>query len=379
MIMHTTDRHRAHASPNRLLLLLAAVLIASTAFATEPRLVPFQARLADAAGADLTGVYRVTFVIYDAATGGTALWSEVHPAVSVIAGRLNVLLGSLTSLDDYNGDGNTADAVRFGQPRFVGIKIGADNNQEMVPRHQLVPAFYAQGAKEAENSARLAGYDWSAILVGGSTNPEAGTIRGDKIQVQGITGAQIAPSAITADRIAPKTITSSQVADATIDATKLTPDLLLRVIPAGVILPYAGSTIPAGWLACDGGAYPRVTYAALFAVIGTTFGAGQDGISTFNVPDFRGRTAVGSGQGIGLSNRPIGQAVGEESHKLTLNEMPSHTHQLRTMMDSDGGGGYSGATWFSDPVYWRDTTAAGGDVPHNTMQPSLVVKFIIKY
>lgn len=70
-----------------------------------------------------------------------------------------------------------------------------------------------------------------------------------------------------------------------------------RYLPAGIgPLPYAGSTIPGGWLECDGSAVSRTTYAALFAAIGTTWGVG-DGSSTFNLPDLRGRTPIGAGTG----------------------------------------------------------------------------------
>ena len=67
-------------------------------------------------------------------------------------------------------------------------------------------------------------------------------------------------------------------------------------IPAGIIMPYAGSSAPTDWLLCDGTAVSRSTYATLFAVISTTYGTG-DGSTTFNVPDFRGRTAIGAGTG----------------------------------------------------------------------------------
>lgn len=152
MTANKASRHHRHAGPARLLLVFIAVLVASDVIAAAPRLVPFQARLTDGAGADLTDVYEATFAIYDEPTGGTALWSEFHPSVSVMGGRLNVLLGSRTSLDDPNDDGNAEDAVQFDQPRFVGIKIGVATNQEMVPRHQLVPAFHAR------NADKLGGY-----------------------------------------------------------------------------------------------------------------------------------------------------------------------------------------------------------------------------
>lgn len=60
------------------------------------------------------------------------------------------------------------------------------------------------------------------------------------------------------------------------------------LMPTGVVLPFAGSSAPSGWLACDGTAISRTTYATLFAAISTSYGVG-DGSTTFNLPDFRGR------------------------------------------------------------------------------------------
>ena len=63
-------------------------------------------------------------------------------------------------------------------------------------------------------------------------------------------------------------------------------------LPPGVIVPYAGSSVPDGWLLCNGQAVSRTTYAALFSVIGTQYGSG-DGLTTFNVPDLCGRVIAG--------------------------------------------------------------------------------------
>lgn len=68
------------------------------------------------------------------------------------------------------------------------------------------------------------------------------------------------------------------------------------ILPAGLMFPYAGSSIPTGWLDCDGSAISRTTYAALFAAISTAWGAG-DGSLTFNLPDCRGRAPIGAGTG----------------------------------------------------------------------------------
>ncbi|EHL69933.1 hypothetical protein HMPREF1032_02932, partial [Subdoligranulum sp. 4_3_54A2FAA] len=64
------------------------------------------------------------------------------------------------------------------------------------------------------------------------------------------------------------------------------------VMPVGCVIPFAGAAAPTGWLLCQGQAISRTTYAQLFSVIGTTYGSG-DGKTTFNLPDMRGRVAVG--------------------------------------------------------------------------------------
>lgn len=71
-------------------------------------------------------------------------------------------------------------------------------------------------------------------------------------------------------------------------AASQTSGVAAQLMPTGVILPFAGNTAPSGWLACDGSAVSRTTYASLFTTIGTTYGTG-DGSTTFNLPDFRGR------------------------------------------------------------------------------------------
>lgn len=95
--------------------------------------------------------------------------------------------------------------------------------------------------------------------------------------------------------------------------------------PIGSVVSYAGSAAPAGWLLCDGSEASRTVYAALFAVVGTTYGPGN-GSTTFNVPDLRGRSPMGAGTGTGLTARTLGAKLGEEGHVLTLAETPGHSH-----------------------------------------------------
>lgn len=111
-------------------------------------------------------------------------------------------------------------------------------------------------------------------------------------------------------------------------------------LAVGVILDYAGGAVPLGYLLCDGSAVSRTTYAALFALVGTTFGAGN-GTTTFNVPDLRGRQTFGVGSlgtnaqptvalaGTTATNAGTGDTVsGEMEHRNTSGEsgLPAHGH-----------------------------------------------------
>ena len=89
----------------------------------------------------------------------------------------------------------------------------------------------------------------------------------------------------------------------------------------------AVSNANAGWVICQSQAVSRTTYSVLFGVIGTTFGAG-DGSTTFNMPDASGRALVFAGQGTGLTNRDVGQLIGEESVTLTEAQLASHLHTI---------------------------------------------------
>lgn len=86
------------------------------------------------------------------------------------------------------------------------------------------------------------------------------------------------------------------------------------VVPTGSILPYGGSTAPTGWLLCSGGAVLRTTYADLFAVIGTAYGAG-DGSTTFNLPNYTNR--VPQGMGTGYVNAGLPNITGTVSTNAT--------------------------------------------------------------
>jgi microcystin-dependent protein len=83
---------------------------------------------------------------------------------------------------------------------------------------------------------------------------------------------------------------------------------------------------PRGWADCNGQLLSIAQNTALFSLLGTTFGG--DGRTTFALPDMRGRVSVHAGQGPGLSNRDLGEVGGEETHTLTVAEIPSHDHSI---------------------------------------------------
>jgi microcystin-dependent protein len=155
--------------------------------------------------------------------------------------------------------------------------------------------------------------------------------------------------------------------------------------PTGTIVAFAGTAAPTGWLLCDGSEVSRESYAELFTAIGSLYGDG-DGVNTFNLPDLRGRTPIGAGQGLGLSDREVAETVGAESHALSVSELPPHNH-TSTVFNPVGDlnqNGLSGLAVRGGPQVpsafgaSQPSDDTGGGEAHDIMQPSLAVTFLIK-
>jgi microcystin-dependent protein len=164
----------------------------------------------------------------------------------------------------------------------------------------------------------------------------------------------------------------------------------------GQITMFGGNFAPRSWALCDGQILEINQSQSLFAILGTTYGG--DGRTTFGLPDLRGRAPMHAGTGPGLSNRNIGTGGGTQSHTLTVNQMPSHTHApnaaaLNATANPANTSDPTGAALAIAPAY-NDSASpvtamragsvdhpapnnTGSNLSHNNMQPYKVVNFII--
>jgi len=158
-------------------------------------------------------------------------------------------------------------------------------------------------------------------------------------------------------------------------------------LPVGCIVPFTSDTLPENWLLCDGQAVSRTEYDLLFSIIGTTYGVG-DGSTTFNLPNLKGRVAVGK-DSTQTEFDTLGETGGEKTHTLTVDEMPSHEHNI---IDAGNGAvrplGYgesnqhTGIVRTDANINWNDhvfrASSTGGGQAHNILQPYQVTNYIIK-
>ena len=157
----------------------------------------------------------------------------------------------------------------------------------------------------------------------------------------------------------------------------------------GQIIGVGFNYAPQGWAFCDGSSLPISEYETLFNLIGTQFGG--NGVSTFNLPDLRGRAALGEGQGSGLQNYVIAQPGGVESVTLTAAQVGGHTHALSAASgattQTPGPSVVLGTPAAAQPIYATAGAAASlssgavsasqGGAPHENRQPSLTINYII--
>jgi microcystin-dependent protein len=152
------------------------------------------------------------------------------------------------------------------------------------------------------------------------------------------------------------------------------------------LVPY--NFAPFGTAFCNGQILSIAENTALFSLLGTFYGG--DGVSTFALPDLRGRVAIGMGQGPGLQPYTIGQTGGEETVTLTVNQIPAHTPTAYAAASSANSANPGGAYWaprprtllFSAasnlaPMSGAALGSAGDNQPHDNLKPYLTLNYVI--
>jgi microcystin-dependent protein len=147
---------------------------------------------------------------------------------------------------------------------------------------------------------------------------------------------------------------------------------------------------PKGWAWCDGQLMPLSQNTALFSLLGTTYGG--NGKSNFGLPDLQGSAPMHPGQGPGLSLHDLGEKAGSETVTLLESEIPSHPHAMqanafpanlqapsdvRALAQSAGGVAYKAPPATMTTMNPVELGPAGGDQPHNNMQPYLTFYFCL--
>lgn len=154
--------------------------------------------------------------------------------------------------------------------------------------------------------------------------------------------------------------------------------LSLLGTPVGAVQHWAGTTasIPFGWLECKGQVVLRADYPELYAVIGDAYATGGEAGTEFRLPNANGRVLAGQ-DGSNSNFEARGKTGGAETHTLTEDEMPSHTHDFNVADDSDNAEA-SPQKGSAQNIIDGATAPTGGDQPHNNLQPYLTVHVLIK-
>ena len=210
-------------------------------------------------------------------------------------------------------------------------------------------------------------------------------------------GMTLRDDVVTTSSIADDAVVTASIADGAVTAAKLA---IGAAFVSGMVMPFAGSAAPSGWLLAFGQDVSRTTYAALFSAIGTTYGSG-DGSSTFTLPDLRGRVVAGqdnmggssidrlTNQTGGVDGDTLGATGGAETHTLLETQMPSHNHsgvvQQREDYNPTSGSTTQSPLGFGDTRGGSRASASpltinntGGGQAHNNVQPTIVLNYIIK-
>ena len=347
--------------------LLATTLLAADS--NPPEKMSYQGFLVDAVGIPLgstnTGPknYDVVFRIYSHETAASAsyrLWTEMQ-TVTVDKGMFSIVLGDggaygTEARPPLSTVFTNADASdRFIETMVRGIGPGGADST-VLPRLRLMAAPYAF---LAANATKLGGIDAASFVRKDQAATFNGGIQSPSIKIDATAGYAMSGSDpmlsfdtndslqySRANNQVKFVIGGSAVASVNASGTVTASGGFTGAgtVPVGTIVMWSGTSIPTGWAICDG---------------------------SQGTPDLRGRFVLASGTGSGLTARTLNQSGGEQSHTLSLAEMPSHSHSGSGGTSSDGGHshGYNSGHGSQAGIKsgdWNQGEIGYGDVPNTT-------------
>ena len=365
-----------------------------------------KAQFIDAAGIPLAGGFLYT---YEAGTttpqatytDSTAATANSNPIVLDSRGEANIWLSSANykfKLTDADGteiwtvDNIAAPSTALSPVFSSNVTISANTSGPalLVTQTGAGAAIRVQDSADPDSSPFVV--DTSGqVGVGTATPANAIDVAGGAIQISTSGGtARTVMSADSTDSIFAvsddrnftiKTNAATRLTINSTDATSTVPIVLPTAptttlqaatkgyvdqsSPAGMIAPFAGTSAPTGWLACEGQAVSQTTYAALYAAIGTTWDIGGEGAGNFRLPDLRGMFLRGAGtNATGSSSGAVGQAVSDYAADTYLNHShavtdPGHSHSYVTNGSTRNGDG-SGSTYMIIPTTTSTGTSTTG-------------------
>lgn len=345
-----------------------------------------------AQGLTLTGSITVSGTITGNGSGLTAL-----PGAN-ITGTINIAqiptgtTGTTVALGNHTHSGTTEPAITAGTTaqywrgdktwqtlNAAAVGLGNVSNVAQV---DLTSGQTITGAKVMNNASNVFTGNGAALTALNATQLTSGTAPQARITPNTqrfifTTGTEARPTGTTyVEWVGPVTPANATSDDTWTDTSVGVVEDPVISMPIGTIQMYAASTAPTNWLTCNGQAISRATYSALFTLIGTTYGAG-DGTSTFNLPDLQGRVPTGYAPG-NTKFDTMGETGGEETHVLTISEIPAHDHggAGKYFNSGDINGTLGGSGYYSAGL--TAVQSQGGGAAHNNLAPYITLTFIIK-
>ena len=290
-----------------------------------------------------SGIYQI---VVPYGTGGAGTGSKMYTVYNNTTGGYAITIG-------YSG-GSTVSI-----PNGYIATVFGDGTNFYSANTTSASAFYVSGTLTAAGIA-----DVGAMSVGGNLS---------------VTGTTALGGTATAPTVTPSTDSSTKIATTAFVASAIT-----SAVITGTISMWPVSSAPTGYLVCNGSAVSRTTYAALYAIVGTTFGSG-DGSTTFNLPNYTNRMPYGTT--IGATGGSADAVVVSHTHTATVTD-PTHNHTLG-LYGPNGGGGLGGGdlNTTAPTTYTTSSASTGISVSNSTvgvsgtnanLPPYLGINFIIK-